>query len=55
MGDPAIQVAEGAVMSSDTVFGASGYASADIHLFRDIAGMDRLLADFPVLRLQAGD
>ncbi|MDR3479288.1 MAG: diguanylate cyclase [Burkholderiaceae bacterium] len=42
-------------MSSDRVFGASGYASADIHLFRDIAGMDRLLADFPVLRLQAGD
>ena len=42
-------------MSSDRVFGASGYASADIHLFRDIAGMDRLLADFPVLRLQAGE
>jgi len=42
-------------MNSEIPFGASGYASADIHLFRDIAGMDRLLADYPVLQLEAGE
>ena len=42
-------------MKSETTFGASAYASADIHLFRDAIGIDRLLADFAVFQVEPGE
>jgi len=35
-------------MKSEKTFAASGYASADIQLFRDLDGIDKLIGDFPV-------
>jgi diguanylate cyclase (GGDEF)-like protein len=42
-------------MSSHTTFAASGYVSADIQLFRDIADIDRLIGDFPVRQFSAAE
>ena len=42
-------------MSSYTTFATSSYASADIQLFRDIAQIDRLIGDFAVRRVVAGE
>jgi diguanylate cyclase len=42
-------------MKSDTTFGASGYASADIHIFRDAVDIDKSIADFPVFQFAAGE
>lgn len=42
-------------MNRGTTFGASGYASADIQLFRDAEGIENLLADFPVFHIDTGE
>ena len=42
-------------MNRGTTFGESGYAIADIQLFRDAEGIENLLADFPVFHVATGE
>lgn len=41
-------------MEHITTFGASGYTSENLHLFREVSDVDGLLADCPVVRVAPG-